>query len=110
VHRLSGVFEIPWQDSRFEKFESCTPVHLAFDRFQPVDVSFNGTIAPGRRDRQFHRFQIAAERVGELGQKMESRRTRRLDPGAQLLGASPSHHGSKLKNETAQSMRLGTKA
>jgi hypothetical protein len=56
VHRLRGVSEIPWQHSRFEKFESCTSVHLAFDRFEPVDVSFNGTIAPGRYYRRLREY------------------------------------------------------
>ena len=50
----------------FNRENPARPIHLPFDRLQPIHVTFHRAVAPSRRHRRVHRRLVAANAFGKM--------------------------------------------
>jgi hypothetical protein len=62
----SWLWIVPGQDTSLQYLEAGSAVHLSLDHLEPVNVAFDGTIAPPRRDGKLNRFQVPPQRRCKL--------------------------------------------
>jgi hypothetical protein len=66
-----------------EQFSSGAAVHLTFERLQPVDLAFNGAVAPSFGNRGLNRQKIPPQLVFEVLDGCDASRTSSLHPAMQ---------------------------
>ena len=62
-----------WQRNQpsAEEFDAGSPVHLALDRLQSIDVAFDRTIAPSGDDGRFDRQDVPAQSIHKVLQRSD---------------------------------------
>ena len=106
--QLLSVTRIPGQHTSPQQFETSAAIHLSFERFQTIHLSFQWAVIPTRRDCHAHHFDISTKCFCKLADEQKFASNQLVDPSRQLVYLLPSQHASKLQNQLAKSMRLWT--
>ena len=77
-------------------------------RIQPIDVAFDGPVAPGLRDRPFHRGEIPPQPADELLQRPDLRVVRLRHPAVERRHLAVSQDGAEAQDEASHDGEAGT--
>lgn len=81
------------EHAQAEQVEAGAAIHLPFDQFQAVDVSFDSSIAPGQAQGREHGVAVARQMLGEVGQR---RLDRGFEPCRPCIAVAAAHHAKEL--------------
>src|SRR5258708_17661408 len=80
--------------------------HLAFQKFEPVDMAFRSAITPLRRESGANRGIIATYPVDKTGEFSHMARFGSVEPGVQCLRLAVFEQGHKLLAQEVDGMEV----
>ena len=89
------------QESSAEQLDAGASIHLALQHFEPVNVSFHGSIAPPLSDCGFYCAEVLFQSAHEAYQGMNARLPRPLHPAMQRGQLAYTQDGAKAQNQSA---------
>jgi hypothetical protein len=90
-----------------EQVEAGVAEHLAFEHFDAVDVAFDWAGAVGESQAVADGVEVAAQVVGEAGQRCEGVVFHSGDPGVQAVAVVAGHHDGEVSDVFGEPVEVG---
>jgi hypothetical protein len=111
IRVLSLIMWLAGQEYAFsEQFQAGAAEHLAFEHFEPVDVAFDWSGAVGQGQAVADGVEVAAQVVGEGGQRRQGVVFGGGDPGAEAVAVAAGHHRGEGPDVAGEPVEVGVAA